>query len=269
MSTLSNLSPTAVAAAPAVRVAAEWRPPAFVRRLALADLALGTLYLLSYLTFHQWLPASWRAGEGAVEWKFGWLSKLFDLDAEMNIPTWYSSAQLLLVGLLLGVFAWAQWDRTKIKASFGLLGAAGLFFLFSMDEVATLHENLGGKLVFYLKARNHGSVFTLYAFWAAMLTPVLVWLWCVASATREHWRGRPAIGWKFVVGFAVFLGSAVGFELLWISVFGGNPSDSPIEVYIEEVGEMIGVTILVWAALDLLAAAKVTLTFGSRPQSGL
>jgi hypothetical protein len=263
---MDTLSPqvrnaVAVSAARVPAVAAARRMPTLVRRLVLADLALGTLYLISYLTFHHWLPATWRAGEGAVEWKFGWLSKLFDLDGEMNVPTWYSSAQLLLVGLLLGVFAWAKWDRAKLKASLGLVAAAGLFVLFSMDEVACLHENLGGKLVFYLKAKNHGSAFTLYAFWVLLLSPVLAWLWCVATATREHWRCRPAVGWKFVVGFAVFLGSAVGFELFWISVFGGNPSDSPVEVYIEEVGEMLGVTILAWAALDLLASARVTLTF--------
>jgi hypothetical protein len=256
-----------IAAVPGVRSAPAWHVPAIVRRLVLADLSLGTLYLLSHLLFHDWLPTTWRAGEGAVEWKFGFLSRLFDLDAEMNIPTWYSSAQLLLVALLLGVFAWAKWDRAKLKASLGLVAAAGLFALLSMDEVACLHENLGGKLVFYLKAKSHGSAFRLYAFWAVLLVPLLATLACVAEATKAHWKGRPQVGWKFVAGLVVFLGSAVGFELFWISAFGGNPSDSPVEVYIEEVGEMLGVTLLVWAAVDLLASARVTLTFGETPQA--
>ena len=241
--------------------------PGLVKILFCADLLLGLLYLLSWNLFHYWLPATWRAGSSSVEWKFKWLSSVFDLDAEMNVPTWFSSMQLMLIGLLLAVFAWAKFDRTKLKASIGLIAVSALFILFSMDEVATIHENVGGKLVYYLKAQNQDSVFVLFAFWTVLLVPTLVILACIVSATRVHWAGRPLIGLRFVFGMVVFLGSAVGVELVWAAVFHMNPSESPIEVFIEEVGEMVGATLLVWTSLDLLASARVRFTFGESIQS--
>ncbi|MDB5296589.1 MAG: hypothetical protein JWO31_2572 [Phycisphaerales bacterium] len=255
-------SPAAAVVRPARR-----RVPAPVKLLLAADLLLGGLYVLSAMAFRHWLPATWRvpadaAAGGAVEYKFQWLKSLFDLDAEQNIPTWFSSAQLLLVAALLGVFAWARFDRRRLVASAGLVAAAGLFAALSMDEVACLHENLGGKLVYYLKAGHHGSAYTLWAFWAAVGLPFAAAAGCIARASWSHWAKHRRASLTFLAGLIVFLGCAVGMELAWITFAGTNPSGSLAEVFAEEVGEMLGETIMVWGAWGLLAAERVTVSFG-------
>ena len=118
----------------------------------------------------------------AAEYKFQWLSALFNMNFEANVPTWCSSVELLLVGLLLGVFAAAKFDRAQKTASAGLIAAAALFVGLSLDEVAQFHENLGGKLVHLLKANHHDSAFTLVAFWIAVLTPFLIACVCIVRA---------------------------------------------------------------------------------------
>ena len=258
--------PRPAARRPAGRVgAAVGSVPPLVRALFLVDLGLGAAYLLADAAFRHWVPASVRVSAGessAAEFRFRWLSRLFDLNAEANLPTWYASAQLLLVGLLLGVFARARADRRRPAASAGLVVAAALFVGMSADEVACLHENVGGKLVHYLKARSHGSAVTLAAFWAAVLVPFLAVVACVARAGWSHWRRRPAFALRFGLGLAVYLACAAGTELAWMAAFGTDPSAAPVEVFAEEVGEMIGVTLMAWAAWDLLVAERISLSFG-------
>ena len=73
------------------------------------------------------------------------LHGLFDLDGEANIPTWFSSGQLLAIAIVLWVVAFYR--RNPEKPSRALLLAAGTGFLFlSADEVVQLHEGITGLM---------------------------------------------------------------------------------------------------------------------------
>jgi drug/metabolite transporter superfamily protein YnfA len=264
--TLSPPDRTFDATASHATVARRQSIPGLVRILFGLNLLLGVAHIVSHLVFDELLPKKVQISAGAAnaaEYKFQWLSALFNMNFEANVPTWCSSVQLLLVGLLLGVFASAKFDRTQKAASGGLIAAAALFVALSLDEVAQFHENLGGKLVHLLKANHHDSAFTLVAFWIAVLIPFLIACACIIRAGWVHWRTRPAFARKFLIGATIFLGFAAGMELLWIAVIGGDPSASALEVAIEEVGELMGITIMVWATWDLLASERVTLSFQS------
>jgi len=72
------------------------------------------------------------------EWSWQ-LLRLFHLNKESNIPTWFTS----MIWVLAGVAAVAcsqQTLRDKDRRIWGVLAAA-LFFL-SCDEVAMIHENV-------------------------------------------------------------------------------------------------------------------------------
>ena len=56
----------------------------------------------------------------------------------------------------------------------------------------------------------------------------------------------------YVAGFSLYAGSAFGIETLSNVVRPGGVA-SVVQVACEELGEMLGVTLLVWATLDLLA----------------
>ena len=73
------------------------------------------------------------------------LIKLVDMDRERNIPTWYSSATLLLCAALLAKIALAK----KRRGSRYVLHWAALSFIFlliAFDETAVHHEAIGHRL---------------------------------------------------------------------------------------------------------------------------
>lgn len=249
--------------------------PWMIRWLVVADFCFAIGYLISTLVFrHAPATVAMPAGAGStapvVEWKFQWLSRLLDLNAEQNLPTWYSSAKLLLIAVLFAVMAWAVWNRRPSPAAaaapaasrsgvYGLAAAACLCLFMSADETAVIHENVGGKLVHVLSAHRHDPVVVLAAFWMLVTIPFTLLLWRIARSTAEFWRGRPAIARKFAIGIAVYLVSAAGSELAYAIIFGAG-AWPPIQILIEETGEMIGATIVLWAAWDLLRVHGVRLT---------
>jgi hypothetical protein len=60
----------------------------------------------------------------------------------------------------------------------------------------------------------------------------------------------------YIVGFVVYAGSALGIEILANVVSPGGLA-SVVQVVCEEMGEMLGVTLLVWATLELLASYDI------------
>ena len=246
-------------------LAAAWNAaPALFRWLLRVDIALALAHLFSYGLFRRLLPSTVVVDAGnnhSAQYTFKWLSALFDLNQEANIPTWFSSMQLLMVGLLLGVFAHAKYDWRQRSASLGLVALSLLFVLLSLDEVACLHENLGGKLVLYLKAMNKSTGFILLCFWLAILLPFVGVMTCIVRCAWLHLRKHPTFVWRFGVSLIAFLAFAVGCELAWVALFGGDPSDSLVEVVIEEAGEMIAVTFMVRAVWELLRSEKISLNF--------
>ena len=66
----------------------------------------------------------------------------FDLEQEANIPSWYSSAMLLVCSGLLAVIAAAK--KVSSERYVGhWYGLSLIFMLMSVDEAATLHEKVG------------------------------------------------------------------------------------------------------------------------------
>ncbi|MEO5370163.1 MAG: hypothetical protein H7833_08845 [Magnetococcus sp. DMHC-1] len=114
------------------------------------------------------------------------LRDLFNITLEANIPTWFSSLQFMVTGLV-------AWIISRQRATMGQSGAAlvwvwiALFFLFDgLDDTAQIHERLGSY--FGHLARTYGPV------WSTMETlrhfPSYYWLLCVAP---------------FFIGFGLFM----------------------------------------------------------------
>lgn len=73
------------------------------------------------------------------------LHGLFDLDGEANIPTWFSSGQLLAIAIILWIVAFYRRKPEKPSRAFLLTCGTG-FLLLSADEVVQLHEGITGLL---------------------------------------------------------------------------------------------------------------------------
>jgi len=195
---------------------------------------------------------------------FSGVKRLVDLDAEANIPTWYSSAQLLVLGLLLGVFAVVQLERGVPHAG-ALFALPILCVLMSCDEVAQIHEWLGGwSDVFLPRETREGTIFSVTGIWVFLFGPPFV------AAVIVLWRrlapflkGRDRAIRLYVTGFVVYATSALGIELLSNFVVPGSVA-AMVQVLCEEIGEMLGVTLAIWATLEFLDSYGIRIR---RPES--
>lgn len=71
------------------------------------------------------------------------LRDFFGLEREGNLPNWYSSLQLALIGLVCGVnFLAERLGEAAGKYRMAWLGLLGLFLFLSLDEGAQVHERL-------------------------------------------------------------------------------------------------------------------------------
>lgn len=169
---------------------------------------------------------------------------MFRLSDEANIPTWWSSAQLLVIGLLLAVLAWRLVQRREPGAWVMWLPAL-LFIFLSMDEVASIHETIGHRW---------GLEFLRTGMWVGIVVPVfLVMLTCITWAIWPFLRGRTGVIRTYAAGIGLLLFSAVGLELL-ANLYPDGSLQVHTLVLMEEVGEMMAGTLMLWATAQWVAS---------------
>lgn len=170
--------------------------------------------------------------------------RIFNMDEENNIPTWYSSMILFVSAILFGLIAfWKLQVKDKFRWYWVILALG--FATMSMDEVASIHERLVQPIDTALKITyaNHfswllagvplvivlGIIF--YRFWAQLETP---------------------FKWLFLVAGLTYLGGVLAVEFLdgmIQEVTGGDNMGYAILTNIEEFLEIIGVTLLIYTLL--------------------
>lgn len=209
------------------------------------------------------------------------LKFLFGLNGEGNVPAWYSGTQLLLVGLTF--FALSLWffqSDERLAPLRRLLVVFGTVFTYlSADEVGQIHERLSAlvqswhwlRMVEYRTlialgrkaGRIHGGGIWIPVF--VVLGAVLLWwLWPQIKSALRHWRREFVL---IGVGFGVLVLGAVVIEALGAAIPKTATTARDIEVGIEEAFEMAGVSVILYAAARVLAAAASRILPGSAPQA--
>jgi hypothetical protein len=194
---------------------------------------------------------SFLAGAFFVLRALGHSAEMLDIGAERSIPTWYSTTKLFVLAQVLGLIAWLTWRRSRRHGSlFLLLGLVAL--VLSIDEIVQLHERYGLFVEPLLLGRTRDELlFHRSGYWMVALGPPLalalaVLLWMMA----RHVRMPRAVALRGLAGVALFLVSATVIEAL--GNFAEGYAARTIQVTVEEAGEMMGITLVLWAALDLL-----------------
>lgn len=182
---------------------------------------------------------------------FNQITRLLMLDGEMNIPTWYSSVQLFCVAVLFGIFAIRNTDRSV--RSWILLLFPFIFLVFSIDEVSCVHEWLGKKSDVLLPAGDRkDTFFRLTGIWFFVVgIPVFLGCMQVLSSFRRYFAISRNVFRKMMIGMFIFFGGAIGVEVL-SNLPERDSLGWVMENIFEEGMEMVGVTVLFWAAHDLL-----------------
>lgn len=176
------------------------------------------------------------------------LVRLFDLDREANVPSWYASTALLASSILLlaisRVSPPSETRRWRILAI--------VFLLAAIDEAAELHEIAGMILARFVRS---GGVF--HFTWVLLAIPLLI---ALAVAFLPLIFGLPArIRNLCLLAGVVFVSGAAGMEMIngaYADVHGYNNVTYKVLSDVEECLEMTGVAIWIYALLSHLALQK-------------
>jgi hypothetical protein len=177
---------------------------------------------------------------------------IFDLDAEANIPTWFSSIQLFLIGLIFFLGSRRPTPDPAFSRTFLLFAAAGFMFL-SVDEAASIHEQLGGVLnrnVEFMPQFKYGLGSWIFFYLMIGMALCLVCFRVFISAWY-YYRTDATI---LAIGMVLFLIGAVGFEVVSYEFLrdGSTPILYEVEVAIEEFLEMFGASVMFFGAIRML-----------------
>ena len=173
----------------------------------------------------------------------------FNLDGEANVPAWFSSIQLFVIGIVF----WLQSPRVPksgvLAPAFLLLLGAGFIFL-SLDEAAEIHETISQiiRVIDWVPRFKHdfGSWILLY-----LLIPLIIFL-ITFRQFKAMWDVYRRQTFIMATGVGVFLLSAVGLEIISYQFLrdGTHVLLYVGEVAVEEFLEMFGASLILYGVLS-------------------
>jgi MFS family permease len=180
----------------------------------------------------------------------------FFFDQEANIPTYFSSVILLMAGALLALIASMKkliGDRWTMHWKILAVG----FVLMSVDESAVLHEMFNKPLA------KLGS-FSGYLAFGWVLMGMAIALLLAVTYSRFLWALPAAVRRGFVMSAVIFLGGALGTEMvgarLAIDPEVGTASLAYMMlVTIEESMEMLGIILFISVLVNYLKSQSTKL----------
>jgi hypothetical protein len=175
------------------------------------------------------------------------LVNLFDFDKEMNLPTLYSSIQLIVACLLLSIIG----AKHRLNGeNYVLWIALAVIFLFlAVDETALIHEVIGVRIS---KAFEPTGLF-YYAWVIPYGIAVLVF---VITFSKFLFALPKETKWRFIASGAIYVTGAIGFEMLsGISdqSYGVNSVFYSMFYTCEELLEMVGIALFIYALLAYIS----------------
>jgi hypothetical protein len=204
---------------------------------AIALMLLGVdiaLQVIKYTTGHERL--------------FG-LVQFFDLDQELNAPSYFSGLILILSSLLLGLItALKTKDGSADLREWALLCAG--FLLMGADEMFSYHERFGPPLRELLGRESLGP---FHYTWVLVGIPVVAMLGLYFA--RFLLRLPGPVRARFVVAGAVYVSGVLGVEMIggWYREGHGQDLLYNLIASLEEFFEMAGVILFIRALLMYIA----------------
>lgn len=177
------------------------------------------------------------------------LARRFDLDIEHNIPSWFASGALLAAAVLLGAITHAAWQqRSRFRWHWTAL--VGMFVCLSIDEATSLHEMV--MAVLHSRFDLHGLLFFAWVIPAGIAVGIVGLLYMrflghLPARTRQ----------LFVLAAVVYVGAALGLEAVGgkvVEVHGFESVRYSLLMLIEEILELLGIALFLYALLDYLRA---------------
>jgi hypothetical protein len=184
------------------------------------------------------------------------IANMFNLDMESNLPTFFSSAILMLSALLFYLLSKTSSEIEMEHRSYWL-GLSFVFFFLSIDESAKIHEAVGDLIDSFVHSSGYLDYPWLIPYAILVLVLILFYI-------RFFWHMERKVFREFAAAAVIYLSGAIGFELLGAKEASSNGTDTlsyAVCSTLEESMEMIGVIILIHILLKLLEGKSFTFDF--------
>jgi hypothetical protein len=197
---------------------------------------------------------------------FSQLVRLFNINRESSIPTWYASTLLFMAAVLLALVAW-QKQAQQAPYVRHWRGLALIFLYISIDEAAAIHERFTEPMQSLFETSG-----PFYFAWVLVGIPLV--LLFAAFYLRFWWNLPPRIRTLFFVAGAVYVGGALGVEMIGSSVWyysGGTSLIYSSIGTVEEFMEMMGIVVLIYTVFTYVTNGNDTFRLSVEPvdSSGL
>ena len=178
------------------------------------------------------------------------LVKLFYVELEMNVPSFFNMLLLLCAALLLAFISVVTTKQTGSRKLEWLILTAGFFWM-AFDEIVAIHDRLVEPMRAVLGEENLGI------FYFAWVVPAIILVLFLAAFFFRFWLNLPSkTRIAFLIAAVLYLGGAIGFELIDGGYAETHGTDNPIYIIlttIEESLEMFGVVYFIRALLGYAA----------------
>ena len=173
---------------------------------------------------------------------------LFNLDRELNFPTWYSALMLVFCASLLKIIAIGKKQQSDRYAKDWQL-LSFIFMLLAIDEIISIHE------IFIIPEISQALnlPWFLHSMWVIPGTIFVVWF---GKRYSKFVRHLPAESKRhFVIAACTYVGGALVMEMIgshFAESIGQQHIVYALIATVEELLEMTGITIFIYALLFYL-----------------
>jgi hypothetical protein len=177
------------------------------------------------------------------------LIPLFNLDAESNLPTFYSSLLLLFAALLLALIGVLKSRLKEPCALHWWILALGFLYL-AIDEAAKLHELMSRPTTTLLGGGTNGIFYRTWVLPAGALV-ILAGLFFLRFWLRLPGKTR----FLFALAAVTYVGAAAGLEVLAGHYAERNGFDTLVYIglaTLEETLEMVAIVVFIHALLQYI-----------------
>ena len=210
-----------------------------------------TRKIIKYLTivaiFFALVSLGIQIAKYGYSYRADWM-KLFNLDRELNFPTWYSALMLGFCSLLLKIISAGKKQQSdRFTKDWQLLS---LIFLFlAIDEVLSIHE----ILIIPEVSEALNLPWFLHSMWVIPGTLFVIWFFRRFSKFIRHLS--PKDFKHFFLAALFYIGGALFMEMVGSYVAEAQGQQNLVYALIatvEEIMEMTGTIIFIYALLDYL-----------------
>ena len=214
------------------------------KRLALILIGIAALLCITSITLKF---IEWELSTNSTYWYYQTV-RLFNVNRETSIPTWYSTLLLLSSAVLLAITAYsAKMKKGRYIIHWWLL--ALIFTYLSIDEAAAIHE----KFTIYFQ-ENLNLTGHLYFGWLLVGIPFALIVGLIYLKFLLHLPMQTRL--HFIFAATLYVGGAIAIESissnLWYLNDGTSLEYSAVGT-VEEFFEMSGVILFIYGLLTYIS----------------